>query len=157
MLADMESYTEARTALAAAERAGAAPYVDYPATPKWYPPAVGAWLALMILACHGASQRPAVFIPVVVGLIAAEGAFFAWYRRRWQTWPSMRNAPKEINAAYRRYAVGATLAIAAGIGVYALLGPYAAAAAAFVLVTLGLALYERDYARAAAATRRRLG
>ena len=34
MLADMESYTEARTSLSAAERAGADSYVDYPPTPR---------------------------------------------------------------------------------------------------------------------------
>ncbi len=157
ILADMESYTEARSALAVAERAGAAPYIDYPPTPKWYPAAVGAWLAAMIVVCHGASERPAVFVPALLVLLAAEGAFFAWYRRRWQTWPSMRNAPREIHAAYRRYAVGVTLAFAIGIAAYVLISPYVAAVLAFVLTTAGLTLYERDYANAAEATRRRLG
>ena len=153
----MESYAEARSALAVAERAGAAPYLDYPPTPKWYPAAVGAWLAAMILTCHGASERPAIFIPLLAALIVAEFAFIAWYRRRWQTWPSLRNAPKEISSAYRRYALAATPAFAAGIALYVFVGPYVAAGFAFVVTTGGLALYERYYERAAEATRRRLG
>jgi hypothetical protein len=157
MVSDMESYAQARSALAVAERAGAAPYIDYPPTPKWYPAAVGAWLAAVILTCHGASERPAIFVPLLVALIAAEFAFIAWYRRRWQTWPSMRNAPKEINAAYRRYALGTAPAFVAGIALYVFLGPYVAAAFAFVVTTAGLTLYERYYRDAAEATRRRLG
>lgn len=153
----MESYTEARSALAVAERAGAAPYIDYPATPKWYPAAVGAWFAALILACHGASERPLVFIPVLIGLIAAEFAFIAWYRRRWQAWPSMRGAPKEISAAYRRYAIVTVPVFAAGIALYAFVSPFVAAAFAFVVVTAGLTVYERLYRKAAEATRRRLG
>jgi hypothetical protein len=156
ILSNMESYAEARSALAVAERAGAAPYIDYPPTPKWYPAAVGAWLAAVILTCHGASERPAIFIPLLVALLVAEFAFIAWYRRRWQTWPSMRNAPKEIRSAYRRYALTATPAFAAGIALYAFLGPYTAAAFAFVVTTVGLTAYERHYHHAAEATRRRL-
>jgi len=140
-----------------AERAGAAPYIDYPPTPKWYPAAVGAWLAAMILTCHGVSERPAIFLPLLVSLIVAEFAFIAWYRRRWQAWPSMRNAPKEISSAYRRYALAATPAFAAGIALYAFLGPYVAAGFAFVVTTVGLTVYERHYHHAAEATRRRLG
>ncbi|MBE2316103.1 hypothetical protein DVA67_008955 [Solirubrobacter sp. CPCC 204708] len=149
----MESYREA---LAVAERAGAAPYIDYPATPKWYPAAAGAWFAALILACHGASERPAVFIPLLVALIGAEFAFIAWYRRRWQTWPSLRHAPKEIASAYRRYFLVVVPAFAAGIALYAFVGPFVAAAFAFVVVTAGLAAYERLYRDAADATRRRL-
>jgi hypothetical protein len=157
MVSNMESYTEARSALAVAERAGAAPYIDYPPTPKWYAPAVGAWLAAMVLTCHGASDRPAIFIPLLLVLVAFEGAFFRWYRRRWRTWPAMKGAPKEIGAAYRRYYACVAVVFAAGVAVYALVSPYTAAALAFVVTTVGLTLYERDYERAAAATRRRLG
>jgi hypothetical protein len=157
MLSAMESYAEARSALAVAERAGAAPYIDYPPTPKWYPAAVGAWLAAMVLTGHGASENVAVFAPVLVVLLALEAAFFTWYRRRWRTWPAMKGAPKEITAAYRRYYAGCAVAFAVGVAVYVLVSPYAAAALAFVVTTVGLTLYERHYEQAAEATRRRLG
>jgi hypothetical protein len=152
----MESIEDPRTALRIVERAGAAPYIDYPPTPRWYPFAVGVWAALMVLACDGASSRPAVFIPVIVLLVAAEGAFFAWYRRYMQTWPSMRSAPREINAAYRRYAVGAVSVLAVCVAVFVLIGPVVCAVVTFALVAAGLALYERTYAAAATATRNRL-
>jgi hypothetical protein len=152
----METYPDPQAALAMAERAGAAPYVDYPPTPKWYPFVVGAWMAALILAGHGTESRPAVFVPVLLVLVAAEGLFIAWYRRYYQTWPSMRRAPKEINAAYRRYAAGLAVAVAVCAGVWFLAGPYACAAIAFVVTVIGLWAYERAYAHAAAATRERL-
>jgi hypothetical protein len=152
----MESYTDPRATLAIAERAGAAPYVDYPPTPKWYPFAVGIWAAMLVLVVNGASSRPAVFIPLLVALIFAEGLFIAWYRRYRQTMPSMRTAPKEITAAFGHFVAGAVLVLAVCVGVYAALGPLVCAAVTLVLVTAGVALYERDYASAAAATRVRL-
>ncbi|MDA0185218.1 hypothetical protein OJ997_33245 [Solirubrobacter phytolaccae] len=152
----MESSSEARSALAVAERASAAPYIDYPPTPAWYAPSVGAWVALLVLAGYGASNRPAIFVPLVLVLVAAECAFLAWYRRYRQTMPSMRGAPPEINAAFRRYAVGLVAVVAIGVFLYLVVSPYVAAAAAFGLVTAGLALYERHYANAAAAARTRL-
>jgi hypothetical protein len=157
MLSNMESSTEAQSALAVAERASAAPYIDYPPTPAWYAPSVGAWVGLMILAGYGASNRPAIFVPLVLVLVAAEGAFLGWYRRYRQTMPSMRGAPPEINAAFLRYGVGLVVVIAIGAALYLWVSPYAAAAAAFGMVTAGLALYERHYANAAAAARNRLG
>ena len=152
----MESYDDPRAALATVERAAAAPYIDYPPTPKWYPFAVGAWAALLVLCLAGASERPVVFLPLLLVLIAAEVAFFTWYRRYRGTMPTMRQAPREINTAFRRYFAGAVLVLAACVGAYIAFGPLVCAALAFVLVTLGLSVYERHYAAAAAATRERL-
>ena len=152
----MESTEDPRAALRIVERAGAAPYIDYPPTPKWFPSAVGLWAALMVLACHGASVRSTVFIPLIALLIAVEAAFFAWYRRYMQTWPTLRSAPREISAAYRRYAVGVVLVLGMCAAVFFLVGPVVCAVVTFALVTAGLWLYERNYAAAAAATRKRL-
>ena len=156
MLSNMESSAEARSALAIAERASAAPYIDYPPTPAWYAPSVGAWVGLLVLAGYGASNRPAIFVPLLLVLVAAECAFLAWYRRYRQTMPSMRAVPPEIQAAFLRYGIGLVVVVGIGTVLYLFVSPYAAAAAAFGLVTAGLALYERDYANAAAAARDRL-
>ena len=118
ILSVMESVHEAQAALAVSERASAAPYVDYPPTPKWYPFAVGAWCALMVLALHGLSTSTAVFVPIILVLVAAEGAFIAWYRRYRKTMPTMRNAPREINAAFKRYFAGCVVVLAVCVAVY---------------------------------------
>ena len=83
----MESPTDPVGALREHERAAALPYIEYPPTPAWYPPAVGAWAALF-LACFlylwrepdrvlGVDPRLA-FSACMVGLIALEVGFFTW-------------------------------------------------------------------------------
>jgi hypothetical protein len=156
MVADMESDPDPRQLLAEAERAGAAPYVDYPPTPAWFAPVVGAWAAAMVLTIGAMGDRPLVAVPVLIVLIALEGGFFAWYRRYRRTNPSLTNAPPEIAVAMRRYAVGVVVVLAACVVAYVVAGPVLAAGVAFVTVTIGLVLYERQYAEAAAATRERL-
>lgn len=156
MVADMETDRDARAMLAEVERAAAAPYVDYPPTPAWYPPAVGAWAAAMALAIAGTSDRPVVAVPVLLVLIALEGMFFGWYRRTRQTTPSLRNVPVEVDHVMRRYVVGVVIVVALGLAAAWFGGRYVAAAVLFVTVTVGLTVYERAYASAAAATRRRL-
>jgi hypothetical protein len=157
LLSGMESVHEAQAALAVSERASAAPYVDYPPTPKWYPFAAGAWCALMVLALHGLSSSTAIFAPIVVALVAIEVAFIAWYRRYRRTMPTLRHAPREINAAFKRYFAGCVVALVICAVAWVALGPYVCAGVTFVIVAAGLELYERNYAAAAAATKRRLG
>jgi hypothetical protein len=152
----MESDRDTDAALAVIERAGAAPYVDYPPTPKWYPFAAGAWAGLLVLALHGLTTRPLVFAPLLAALLLAEGAFLTWYRRYRQTMPSLHNAPREIAAAIRRFFAGCVVVLALCVSVYVAFGALAAALVTLALVTGGLARYEHSYARAAAATRRRL-
>jgi hypothetical protein len=152
----MESAYEARTALAVAERAGAAPYIDYPPTPRWYPFVVGAWGALMALAAGLSADHALLGGALLVALVASEGAFLAWYRRYRRVVPSMTGAPREIAAAFRRFLAGAVMVLGACAGVYAWLGPVPAAVFTFCLVTPAVALYERHYAAAAASARARL-
>lgn len=64
-----------------AERAGAAPYVDDPRTPSWYPPAICAWSAAIVLAGSGVADRRAVAVPALAALLVLEGVFIGWYRR----------------------------------------------------------------------------
>ena len=156
MVADMESDQDPRQLLAEAERASAAPYIDYPPTPGWYAPVVGAWAAAMVLTIGGMSDHKLVAVPILVVLIALEGAFFAWYRRYRKTNPTLTDAPPEIAVALRRYAVGVVVVVIACVLAFVLGGAVVSAVVAFVTVTGGLILYERQYAAAAAVTRERL-
>jgi hypothetical protein len=156
MLADMESDPDIRRVLLDVERAEAVAYLEYPPTPRWYFPAVGAWSALLVLAVTGLGDRPALAVPLLVALLAIEWAFLAWYRRYRQTMPSLTGAPVEIRREFTRYFVGLVVVVGLCVGAGLLGGPIAAAVVAFVTVTTGLVLYERRYAAAARATRQRL-
>ena len=152
----MESITPQQQALAAAHRAAAAPFVDYPPTPWWFFPAAGAWAAAMVLTVFGISRTPALFLPVLAGLIAAEYAFFTWYRRYRGTTPTLKNAPPEIAREMRRYFAGVVVVGAVVVAAAILTTAIVAAGLAFVLVTGGLLVYERRYESAASEIRARL-
>jgi hypothetical protein len=156
MLSIMESTPDHRQDLAAAERAAAAPYVDYPPTPAWYPAAVGAWAAALVGALTLLDRHPVLRGVVLVSLVAVEGGFFAWYRSYRGTMPSLRHAPTEISREFRWYSLGLVVVVALVAGTALLVSQVAAVVLTFLLVTAGAASYERRYARAAEATRARL-
>jgi hypothetical protein len=153
IVAVMESNPDIAQELRQADRAAAAPYVDYPATPAWYPPATGLWAAAFCLSTAlGSATRAAVLGLLVV----LELGLATWYRRRRGTWPRGR-APRELRPVLVGFVSGAVV-IGGGLGaLLALTEAWIAAAVAFVLVTLAVGWYERAYARAAARTRARLG
>jgi hypothetical protein len=153
----MESTPDHADTLAAAERAAAAPYVDYPATPSWYPPAVGAWTAALVAALTLLDDHPVLRVVSLLSLVAVEGAFFAWYRSYRGTMPTLRHAPTEINREFKWYFLGVSLVVAAIAAAALWVSGLLATLLAFVLVSAGAQAYERRYARAAAATRARLG
>jgi len=139
-----------------AERAAAAPYVDYPPTPRWYPPFMGLW-ATGYTAVLGVPREHAMLqaLGQLVLLVVMIG-FQVWYRRYRGTWPRGK-APAEVRRVLAAFVVGAVVVI--GLVALALwLGPlWIAVVVAFVLVTIGVSWYEAVYARAAARTRTRLG
>ncbi|MBQ0901056.1 hypothetical protein [Micromonospora sp. U21] len=144
--------------LRAAERGAAAPYVNYPPTPWWYAPAIGAWAAAMIGTFTWWRENAALFMASLAALIAVEALFVVWMRRRHGAlpMPGKGTPPAEIAAVWRGYfAALPVVTLVVGL-VWWLVGIPAAAGAAFVLVTVGLAVYERRYASAAAGTRARL-
>ena len=96
----MESFSDPRQDLADAERAAAAPYVDYPKTPAWYPPAVGVWAAALVavLGVDGHTLRSAG----LAVLIVVEVLFLASYHRKRGVMPNLGGAPREIAAARTR-------------------------------------------------------
>lgn len=162
MLATMESdrdgpMVDPGVLLAEAERAAAAPYVDYPPTPWWFFPGAGLWVGAMVLAIANMPERPALSVVAVLVLVMVEIGFFTWYRKRRGTSPTLRDAPVEVSRAMRRYWIGLSVVIIIGVLVAWLASVVAAAAVLAIAVTIGLVLYERDYGRQAAATRQRLG
>ncbi|MER7006214.1 hypothetical protein ABT297_24655 [Dactylosporangium sp. NPDC000555] len=149
---------QVREQLLLVERAAAAPYVQYPPTPWWYAPIVGAWTAAFIAGFAWWRENGAIFTAWLGILLAAEALFLIWMRRRHGALPMPGHGkpPAEIAAVWRGYFVGvAAIAVLVALAWW-FGGVPVAAAAAFALVTAGLVIYERKYAIAAGKVRDRL-
>ncbi len=148
----MES-NEIRDALRQADRAEAAPWTDYPPTPRWYPPAVGVWAALVTLAFT--ELEDGLRAVALLALIAAELGFLRWYvAYRGSVMPSGR-PPREFRRSIALFVLGA-VAVVGGATLLAAVATWLAAAYALVVTTLLLSWYERAYADAARRARERL-
>jgi len=150
----MESNNEAREQLRAAERAEAAPYVDYPPDPRWISPAFGVLATLLALAANlhdhpGWSSVPSTL--VVLGVVG----YVLWQRRRRGTQP-YGTAPRELTRVYRWY-LGGAIVIGTALLVMGYWAPlWLALPVAFLAGTLGLLWFIRAYDRAATRVRKRL-
>ncbi len=140
----------------AAERGEAAPYVDFPPTPAWFPPAGGLWAGALVTAIASAGSHERLAILGIMVLLVVQVLFMKWYSRHHGALPSPQGAPPEFVSAFRRYKIGVAVVLAATTTTWVLLGPWWAALTTAVLVTIGLMLYEKAYAAAAARTRERL-
>lgn len=133
-----------------ADRAEAAPWIEFPATPWWYVPIASIWIGGVVLALSYRSML------LFFALVAAELLFLTWYRRCRGMWPT-GPAPRE----YRRPITLAGASIFASLGVAAVVwlfaGPWGSAITMAVLSAAILTWYERAYADAARRTRERLG
>ncbi|GAA4693659.1 hypothetical protein [Nocardioides nanhaiensis] len=146
-------HTQLRESLRAAERAEAAPWIDYPPTPAWYPVSVALWAAALTMSF--AIESTPVRLVVVFALVGLELGFIVWYRRYRGTMPAGKVPPELARPFYGFMA--ANLAIAGGALLIARTSTvWAAAIFVFVVVIPSLVWYERSYARAAARTRARL-
>lgn len=152
----MATDDDLRTQQRAAERAEAAPWTDYPPTPRWYPPAVGLWAAALTASftvLDGAARGVTVAV-----LIALELGFLAWYRTYRGTMPSglLGSMPPEIAVA-ARHLLAALAVVTALVAAAGFLGPdWLGPVLALVGVTAVVNHYETSYAAAAASTRARL-
>jgi hypothetical protein len=156
MVSSMETDATPQEALAAAERATASVWTDYPPTPAWYYPAVGAWGAVLVYALSGVDSS-AVQLPVILALVALSGGFMGWYQRYRGAMPKLTSAPPEFRRAILAFfAVYAVLVAAVVVVGFALDLPLAAAAGTFVVATAGLYVYENAYESAARRTKDRL-
>jgi len=149
----MES-DEIRQALRDADRAEAAPWTDYPRTPRWYPPAVGAWAAVLTLAFTELDDGLRWL--AIAGLIGSELTFVRWYvRQRKSVMPTGR-PPREFRGAITGFVTGAAGVVLGAAALVTLVGSWAAAGFAFVATTAIIAWYERAYADAARRASERL-
>lgn len=144
---------EIRDTLRGAERAEAAPWTDYPPTPRWYPPATGIWAGALTLTFGGLDDLTRSL--AILGLVGVEVAFIRWYTAyRGGMWPTGR-PPREFRPAIAWFLTGLAV-IAAGALALAIVSLGAAALWVVVAVTLLVARYERAYAEAARRARERL-
>ena len=144
---------EIRDSLRAAERAEAAPWIDYPPTPLWYPPAAGVWAAALTLAF--AMESGSLRSLAVLGLVVLELGFLRWYRRYRGAMPS-GVPPRELRPAIAVLLAALAVLIVAIVVVSLAWSVWAAAAVALVGVTVVVAWYERAYATATVRARQRL-
>lgn len=149
---------EVRFALLEAERAAAAPYIDYPVLPKWYAPATGLWFAGFVGVFAWWRESTAMFVSLLAVLVAVEALFLVWMQKRHGAlpMPGTGNPPAEIGRIWRRYYAGCVVVLALVALVGWTFGVLPAAAITFALVDAGTAWYERAYAKAAGSVRERL-
>ena len=155
MLSCMESIEEIREQQRVAERAAAAPYVDYPPTPLWYPPLMGLWaFAATVLFTHPHASGAVRVVGELV-LLAAVFALVWWQRRVRGVWPTGR-APREIRRVMAGFVAGTVVVVGLVVGLRVAANVWVAAGVALVVVTMGLVWYEKAYARASDRVRERL-
>lgn len=156
MVADVESYLDARTALDEMERAEASPYVDYPPTPAWYAPSVGLFAGALV--CGIAVLISSVWLGCMVigGLVVLEGAFLRWYSRVHGALPTLRHPPTEFRPLFWRFAVGYVALIVIAVALWFLANAWITAITVAVMATVAVMIYEKAYAAAAARTKVRL-
>ena len=155
MVSIMENieHAQLRESLRAAERAEVAPWIDYPPTPRWYPPAAALWAAALTL-CFGIESTPVrgALVAVLVGL---ELGFIFWYRRYRGAMPAGK-VPPELSRPFYAFLAG-NLGIAVGaVAIGRTVAVWPAAAFVLLAVWVSFTWYERVYERAAARTRARL-
>ena len=148
----MES-DEIREALREADRAEAAPWIDYPATPRWWPVLFGAWACVFALNVGYVDGLPQALGSIV--LAALMGVAAGWATRRRGTYPRGR-APRELRASFGVLFGGALVIAALGWLIASLITPWPAALVAGVAAYVLVLWYERAYTRAADRVRARL-
>lgn len=140
-----------------AERAEAAPYVDYPPTPWWYYPASGAWVAAYVGLLGLWDRQPVLLVGGMVALSAVVGGWLSWYQRYHGAMPRPFRGPRELRTAYVVYVLVSLAVVALVAGAWQVAGHLAAVVTGFVVTAIGLYAYERSYAGAARRVRERLG
>ena len=148
----------AQDALREVEMAAAAPFVNYPVTPWWYPPLMASFFTAMAAGPVLISQgRGAAGFTLQAAAIIAVSVFYVTHRVRSGTSPRMRSAPREIKHAYRWCFVAFAGSAVVSVAVWMLLGWQFGLSAIFVTTLVMTWAYERVvYPRAVQQVRDRL-
>lgn len=127
------------------DRAAAAPFVDYPETPWWYPFLMGGYFTAC-LACFLLNQNghTALGFGLLAVAIIAFGLWFRWYRAKWGTWPKMSEAPPEIKRAYTSALIGFVVLVPFVVAVAWFMPMGVALVATFAATTAYFWSYERQ-------------
>jgi len=154
----MESSFDASERVREMQRAEAVPYVVMPPPRRWVSPLFGAWSAAYVGTFGLWHEHELAFIVAMLTLSGGMGALIGRLTRRYGVLPMVGRGtpPPEIRREHRRYGVGVVVIAGLVAGAWWRAGLLAASAAAFALVTAGLARYQARYRRAAAAVRERL-
>lgn len=128
--------------------AAAAPFLEPPPTPSWYPVAAGAWSAAFVLAVGGLRDRFGLFTAAMGVLVGLLVAYTTWFGRRWGGWPPARRAPAEIDRVMRRFLLGGAVIIGAIMLIGHWTGYILAAGATFIAVTMWVGWYDTAYTAA---------
>ncbi|WP_432557444.1 hypothetical protein [Granulicoccus sp. GXG6511] len=147
-----------RQTLLGAERAAAAPFIDYPRVPIWYPAFIAVIFTLIGVSAALFFEFESWVGWLTLGIaLAAVLGFASWYRRQWGTWPRMGAAPPEIRRAYLTCLAGFAIVALLTALAWILLGWPAGLVVVFVTIFVLITLYERViYPRAAEKVRKRL-
>lgn len=157
MVSTMESNETADRDLQRAERAAAAPWIDYKPSPWWLVPSFALLEgALVLLLGERENIHGAVFAVTAVLLVFLLFAWLGAAMSRHGVVPRLRHAPAEFVALLRAYYAGFALLVAVVVIMYVGVGSRVAAVAAAVGAAGGLYLYEWYYAKVAEAVRTRL-
>lgn len=154
----MENSEGLREQIRAAERAAAAPYVDYRPDPWWVAPGFGLIAALLVLGIGLRSQTNAPgwasTVPMAAVVVCVL-VYVRWQRRRLGTLPSGK-APREVRRVLRVYIVAGLLV---GLGLFLLadlVSLWWGLPIAFAVTTGAMAWYISAYSHAAERVRERL-
>ncbi|MFC4555925.1 hypothetical protein [Georgenia faecalis] len=145
-------------ALRSADRAAAAPFLQTPRIPAWYPFAMATYFTAVfgafLLLRDGRVVPGAVLLLLAVAAVLAQATLT---RARWGTWPRLSEAPAEIRRAFALYVLLAVAAIIASVGVWSWVGAAGGLAAVFLTALAVVWAYEfRLYPAAARQVRQRL-
>lgn len=147
-----------RNALRDVELAAAAPFVNEPVSPWWYPLLMASFFTALVAGPLLISQGlgAAGFGLQLVAIIAV-GVFYAALRAKAGTSPKMRSAPDEIKHAYRGLFLGFGGSAVVSVAVWVLLGWQGGLSAIFLTTLATTWEYERVlYPRAVQRVRDRL-
>lgn len=142
-----------------ADRAAAAPFIDLPESPWWYP-LFNACVVTALAAGPAVTSSGQGLLGFALSTVAIV-AMLVYYlneRERTGVYPRARSAPPEIRAAHARLGLGTIVILGLSALLWWQFGAVPALVVLFLATLIGVWYYERRYyPRAVARVRERLG